>query len=144
VNDILGRLERGDKIAAGGAALLLISLFLPWFDIKTGSSVIDQAIDQFGGSLTAFKVFDFLDVLLFVIAAGVVVGLILIARGMLDSGLRRAVESVGGIATLAVLWGMFDNARHELIGLRYGAFLGLIGAVAIAVGGYMNRRDGVV
>jgi hypothetical protein len=142
---MMERLRLGDKIAAGGAIVLFVSLFLPWFQLTLGSTVLDQALESIGArSVNAFKAFDVLDILLLLIAVAVVAGLLLIASDKIDASLRRGLESAGVVAVIAILWGMFDNARQELIGLRYGAFVGLIGAAAIAVGGYVNRRDGVV
>lgn len=145
MNDILGRMGRGDRIAAGGAVALFISLFMPWFGLTTGSSVVDQALGSIGAtSVNAFRAFGFIDILLLLISLAVVGGLVMIAMDRIDSGLRRIVEVAGGIATLLVLWGMYDNAKLQAIGLKFGAFVGLLGAVAIAVGGYVNRQDGVV
>ena len=144
---MLDRFSRGDKIAAGGGLLLVISLFLPWYGIKLGDALPG------GGALTsqlesitanAFDALKFIDILLLLIGAAVAVGLFLIASGKADSGLRAFVESIGGVAALLVLFRMFDQpGPGGFIVLKYGIFISFIAAVAIAVGGFLNRKDGV-
>ena len=57
----LGRLRRGEQIAAGAAVLLFILMFLDWY----GVSVDAGPLGDVGGGLSAWKAFDFLDIYLF-------------------------------------------------------------------------------
>lgn len=141
----MDRLTRGDRIAGIGGVVLFISLFLPWFRLTTGSSVIDDALaDTFLGSLTAWQTFDWIDILLAAVGLGVVIALALIVTDRIDDRARTIFESVGGITALIILFNLFDKGKESVIGVRYGGYLALLAAVAIAVGGYFNRTDGVV
>jgi len=142
---MLDRMTRGDKAASGGAIALFISLFLPWFGINTGSAVVDNMLEAYGAlSINAFKAFDFVDVALVLIAVAVVGVLVLIASDKLDDSLRQPLESVGGVATVIVVWNLFDSGKLDAIGIKYGGYLAFLGALAISVGGFLNRKDGIV
>ncbi len=145
---MLGQMSRGDKLAGGGAIMLLLALFLPWFGISLGSSALDKALEAMGGgsltSINAFKAFKVLDIVLLLVAVAVIAVLFLMANGNLDDSLRSSLETVGGIATVAIVWNLFDIGKLSAINVKYGGFLAVIAGFAIAAGGYLNRKDGVV
>ena len=53
-------------------------------------------------------------------------------------------ESVGGVATVIVAWNLFDSGKLDAVSIKYGGYLAFLGALAISVGGFLNRKDGVV
>ncbi len=141
---MLDRLTKGDRISLAGAAVLLVGLFLPWYAIDTGglgngaaSRLVKRALDGF--TLNAFKAFDVIDVvlLLLAIAAGAVI--VLVALGRLDESLHRHVESIGGVAAVAVLFRMLVRPGDIDLSLKWGIFVSLIGAVAISAGQFLRR-----
>ena len=142
---MLNQMSKGDKAASAGAIALLISLFLPWFGINTGSAVMDNMLEAYGAlSWNAFKAFGIVDIALVLIAVAVVAVLVLIAMGKLDDSLRQPLESVGGVATVIVAWNLFDSGKLDAVSIKYGGYLAFLGALAISVGGFLNRKDGVV
>ncbi len=142
------RMSRGDKIAGGGAIVLVVSLFLPWYGFDF--SAVDVPNNGFsklveGITLSGMKALDYMDIMLLLIGVGIVAVLFLMANGNLDDSLRSWIETAGSFAALAVIFRMFDQPDPaQLVVLKYGIYAALIGALAIAVGGWLNRTDGVV
>jgi len=141
---MLGRLTKGDRISLGGAIVLLIGLFLPWYAIDTGvlgSDPASQLLKRFvdGLTLNAFKAFDVLDIvlLLLAIAAGAVI--VLVSLGKLDASLHRHVETIGSAAALAVIFRMVIRPGDIDLNLKYGIVVSLIGALAISAGQFLSR-----
>lgn len=145
---MLERMSRGDRVAGGGAILLIVSLFLPWYGFDfSGVDVPDNGFTKLveGITVNAFKALDYIDVVLLLIGVAVLAVVFLMANGNLDDSLRSWIETVGSFAALAVIFRMFDQPNPaQLVTLKYGIYLSVIGALAIAVGGYLNRSDGVV
>src|SRR5215212_5191305 len=67
-----GRLQRGEFIGFGGVAVLLVSLFLPWFETSENANAVingerfpgGPAHGPTGGEFTAFETYGTLDWLL--------------------------------------------------------------------------------
>ncbi len=136
------RLSKGDMISLGGAVALFISLFSPWYGVDTGDipgGVPDFAKDLVGNfSVSGFEAFRFIDIVLVLLAIGSGALIILCNMGKIDRSLKRLVESVGSFAALAVLFRLFIHPADGL-GVKWGIFLALIGAVAIALGQSLTR-----
>jgi hypothetical protein len=118
------RLETGSLVAAVGAALLLVSLFLSWYE--PGISAWD-----------AFEVWD-------LVLAGLAVAVL--ASVGAETGWWRgpapAIELavLGGAALLIVAAALINHPPAASgRGLDGGAWLGLGGAVLIVAGGLMDR-----
>ena len=109
--------NNGPLIAAGGGLLLFISLFLDWFDVL--------------GS--AWEFMDIVDVLLAVLAL-IAVGIgVMLATGT-TANLPRTPGSIvttAGIVAFTILATfILEGDEH-----KFGIFLGLIGTIAMIVGG---------
>lgn len=115
--------DKAPLIAAGGGVLLFISLFLTW-----------------AFEASAWETFDFVDVIL------ALIGLIGIAIGaMLATGnTMNLPSSPSGIVTAAGLIGFSIVAAFiiEFEERGFGIFLGLIGTIAMLVGGTQLARAG--
>jgi drug/metabolite transporter (DMT)-like permease len=115
--------NNGPLIAAGGGALLFISLFLDWFE---GTS--------------AFKLFDIVDIILALLA------LTAIAIGaMLATGNTTNLPAApGAIVTTAAIVAFTIVATFVLEGddHKFGIFLSLIGTIAMVVGGMQLAAGG--
>ncbi len=135
---MLNRLSRGDQITLAGAAVLVISLFLPWYGIKSGG------IDLGGlGTASAFEAMDLLDLLLLVIGVGAIVLTLLAARGGLKTDAGPLVAAGGALAVLIILFRIVDQpGPNDFIVVKYGAFLGLIAAAVMAGGKAIAARLG--
>ena len=110
-------------IAAGGGLLLFISLFLKW--------VFEQS---------AWETFDLVDILL------AVIGLVAVGIGaMLATGnTTNLPSSPSAIVTTAGLISFSIVAAFVLEGdeLGFGIFLGLVGTIAMLVGGMQMAKAG--
>ena len=121
-------LGQGQAIAGGGALLLIISLFLPWFGAPAAES-----LSGWEGQTTT-------DIYL-LITALVALGALAVGAGAIFPGLtwNGATALLGGVATILMLWLVvidFPDGGDRKIGL----FLGLIAVLAIAAGGFMATQ----
>lgn len=153
---------RGDPHPAGliagvGGALLLVSLFLPWFGLSDAAAQAlrqaEEITEQFDGeplerpdvTESAWEAFALVRWVLLVtalvgIGAGVteVVG----SRGRPPSGAAAMTASLGILSSLIVLYRVLNPIGES--GREWGLFVGLIGAIGVAVGGWLalQRADG--
>ena len=140
--DMLDRIEKGDRISLAGAVALLIALFLPWYGIDTdflgngpGADLARQLVK--GVSVDAFEAFDILDIVLLLLAIGAAALIVLVALEKIDTSLHRFVETIGGVAAIAVLFRIVF--QPDGASLKWGIFVALIGAGLIAAGQYLTR-----
>ncbi len=136
------RLDKGDRISFVGAAVLLIALFLPWYGIESdllGDGPAGDAFRQLAGNISAnaFEAFGILDVVLLLLAIGAGVLIVLVALDKIDASLHRYVETIGVAAAIAVLFRLV--IQPDGASLKWGIFVALIGAGAIAAGQYLTR-----
>jgi hypothetical protein len=137
------RLTTGDIIAGVGGIVLLISLFLPWY----GASV-DVAGFSASESGSGWEALGFIDILLFVIALVAIAVVAARATGQLPAEIPAAVVllGLGALAVLLVLYRIIDipvegDIPDEVdLSRKIGVFVALIGAAAVAYGGW--RRTG--
>lgn len=139
---MLDRIQKGDRISLAGAALLFVALFFPWYGIESGALGSGPGADlarQFLDSVSAdaFEAFKFVDILLVLLAVGAAAIIVLVASGKLDESIHRFVETIGGTAAIVVLFRIF--IQPDGASLKWGIFVALIGAAAIAAGQYLTR-----
>jgi len=141
-------LRRDEAIAGFAAIALFVLLFLPWYDIGlTGSEL---SYPDGGVGRTAWEALD-------VAAPLLALACVCVLALVLARALRRdwnpaispgaAVAVLGGLATLTVLFRVLAPPDLEgLIGVEFDvspnlvAFLALVAALGIAVGGYRAMR----
>jgi len=122
------RLDAGAVVAALGAVLLLVSLFLDWYG------------DGDGGAVSAWTVFETLDLIL----AGVAV--LTIATSLRRAGVGRALPDapllVLAATALVVVFSQLVNDPPRVAGLdpelETGAWLALAGAAVMLAGAFMS------
>jgi hypothetical protein len=145
----LGRLRRGELIAAiGGVVLLFSLLFLNWYSI--GASVTTPRGNfSVGASLGAWDRQGFLGTLAnLVILAG---ALSAVGLGVLTAMSRTVALPVAasalttslGIAAVILVFGrmVFQPLPNEFVDLEFGIFIALAGALAVAAGGWLSMDD---
>ncbi len=139
---MLDRIAKGDRISLAGAVVLFIALFLPWYGIETdflgqgaAADLVRQIVD--GVSVNAFEALDFIDIVLLLLAIGAAALIVLVAMDKIDASLHRFVETIGGVAAIAVLLRIV--IQPDGASLKWGIFVALIGAVGIAAGQYLTR-----
>lgn len=130
----LSKLTPNNWIAGGGAVVLIINLFLPWYGVSFGAgfgSVTANAFDA--GFLAWFGSF-------VAIAAGAIV--VLKALDVFDAkvgGLaaEQLAMVLGALATLLILLKLLADNDFT----RFGIYLGLIAAAATAAGAFLSGKD---
>jgi hypothetical protein len=142
-----GRLSQGQVIAAVGAVVLLVAMFLPWIGVSGPS--IPSGIPVPGGVSTGSTTDNVwkgstLDVYLLVTA---IVALLPAVLALTDASEEFSFVSaatfllgvVGVILVIAFLTVDFPDGADR----KYGAFIGLAAAIAIAVGGFRAMQEEV-
>ena len=139
------RLTIGDLIASAGAAVLVVSLFLPWYGVS-----VDVAGFSKSDSGTGREVLSSIDMVLFLISVAVIA--VVAARaagGLLDRPQARVIMvSLGALALLLVLYRIVDIPTdghvpaHVELSRKVGIFIALAGAAAVAYGGWRPVHKG--
>ncbi len=128
----------GERIAAAGALASATSLLLPWYGVPVAGGLVKTGAGTFDLATAA---------LLLTVAAA----LALIASCAAGRELPRPLDegallvAAGVWSSLLVAYRMADRpefpvAGGDWVGLRYGIFLALAGAIALVVGGLGHRR----
>ena len=117
----LRRLRFGEWLALAGGVLLIVSLFMPWYDDVTG-----------------FAAMSVIDVLL-VLIAGVAIALAVLQATQtspaLPVGFGVLTVTTGAIGVLLVLFRLIDSPG-DVGGPTTGAWLGLVAVVGLTTGGW--------
>jgi len=154
------RLKTGEIVAAASAALLFIVMFFNWFGIslEDGGDLSESNQDAITGkinpddyidadlsdkiSFNAWESFSFIDIILFLTIV-VAIGLAVMAATSRSANLPVAASAVtcafGILATLLVLFRLIVTPYD--LGREFFAFVGLILAAGIAVGGWMAMQE---
>ena len=142
------RVSLGELIAAAGALVLLVCMFLPWFDgTLTGGGVRFDTPTKTGWQ--AFDgVFDLLIVVLAAVPLGVVAGRVANRLPPLPMAQDSLVLAAGALLVALVAFRLIDPPDLTAVpvpGLepdysrKAGVFVALIAAGAIAAGGSLQR-----
>ncbi len=135
------RLGRGDIVAAAGGALLLLSLFLPWFSIAAEGQRQGELCGA--GSCTAFETFGILDILLVPAALAPWILVWIVARANELSWPPGELTMIVAMAALVLIFynGLLaqPGVNPNFVSIDYGWFVGLLGAFVIATGGAMSQ-----
>jgi hypothetical protein len=118
------KLTQGQIIAAVGGALLVIAQFLSWAD----------AAGPLGGSASAFDAFSIMDIIMLLVGIAAIGWAVAAA---MDASARLPGNTPAILLLLAVLvggWALGWDLENGTAGI--GAWLGLIGALAIGAGAY--------
>lgn len=134
----------GQRIAAGGGVLLFVFLFVGWYTV--GGTIGDIAgrlgVDVSMSGWEAHTVLRWLLLLTIVAAVGLAV-LSAMKRPIAELPGSAIVAGLGIVATAITAFRMFVDqpGPDKLIDLKFGAWFGLIGLVAITVGGWMSMHE---
>ena len=151
------RLGRGDIVAAAGGLLLFISMFLPWYSVKAGPPANENVCGVGKDSCSGFDTFHLFAALiipgmdLLMVAASIAPWILvwIVVRGhRLSWPAGEVTMIVGAIAATLILYnGVVDRPgdTREFVGLDFGWYLGLLGALGIVGGGAISQitRGGV-
>ena len=131
--------------AAGAAAGLGLTLFLPWYEKSFFDTTGPQARPQ-SASLSAFGVFSFVEAAILLVAAGVLY--LVWARSQrkafhLPGGDGTVIMVAGAWAFLLLVWRLFDKPDVDdpgaTVGIGWGIFVALLAAGALTAAGARVR-----
>ncbi|MGA9284923.1 MAG: hypothetical protein WBV85_05720 [Solirubrobacteraceae bacterium] len=136
-----GALAPEQRIAAVAALALLVTMFLPWYELQS----LDRKTGAINSSsISAFGDVSFVEAAVFLVAAGVIA--LLFARAELKDfhmpGSDGAVVMVaGGWATLLIFYRVFSRpAGHGYpVGIQWGFFLAFVASGALTYAGWRMR-----
>jgi hypothetical protein len=137
LNDLRG-LGPNERIAAAGAAVMVVSLLLPWYESPISNDLVLTGIGAFGWAEGALVLIAVATVVLALTGGGGYVP----PRPLREWGLFVAA---GAWAAVIVLYRIADRPRFTLAGhdepydLHYAIFVALAGAVLIVVAGLRMR-----
>jgi Na+-transporting NADH:ubiquinone oxidoreductase subunit NqrB len=120
----------GELVAALGGLGLLVASFLPWYSAG-------------GENATAWQAFSVVDLFIAAAAiAGLAVGMVVLFRLSVSYPIAGcAVATLFGAIALVLILNRLMNPPGEGLDLEFGAWLGLVCAAGITVGGYLGMQD---
>ncbi|MEA2366355.1 MAG: hypothetical protein QOI32_1867 [Thermoleophilaceae bacterium] len=137
------KLTTGDIVAGVGGLVLLISLFLPWYGVSADVAGVSVSVSGSG-----WEVLGFIDILLFLIAVVAIVVVAARAAGRLPAEVPGSVVllGLGALAVLLVLFRIIDIPAGDVpdgvdLSRKLGIFIALIGAAAVAYGGWRTNAE---
>ncbi len=159
------RASLGVLLSGLAAVVLAVDTWQPWYELRLPAALLDQVdalSNQLGGfgsfvhagvayaraagpiPLTAHDVFHVIDIVLVLIAVGVVAivaaGLTR-ARPVFADGDANALAGLGGVAFCLVGFRILDPpAPSGLLTLQPGIWVGLVAAGLIGLGGLLSRE----
>jgi hypothetical protein len=138
-----GRLTRGQTIAALGGVVLFVSLFLDWYSLDAGAlgSVLG-GIDLSASGWEAFSWVDLLCALTAIVAVGAALLTATSRTVAIPVGTSVVVAALGAVSAVVILYRIVNQpGPNDLIVVEVGAYLGLIAAAAVGVGGWLEMRE---
>jgi hypothetical protein len=134
------RLGRGELIAAAGGLLLLVCLFLPWYETDPDNP--NAAIDGVSGALSGWQVHQILRWLLLLAAIAPFILVWIVIREHELSWPRGEMTAVTAIAAFGLVGyvGFLDRPGRPggAISLQPGYFGALLGTILMIVGGAIS------
>lgn len=136
-----GALALEQRIAAVAAIALLVTMFLPWYELQS----LDRKTGAINSSsISAFGDVSFVEAAVFLVAAGVIV--LLFARAErkdfhMPGSDGTIVMVAGGWATLLIFYRVFSRpAGHGYpVGIQWGFFLAFVASGALTYAGWRMR-----
>ena len=143
------RLHRNEYMGMVGGALLAVGVFLPWY--ATDASNRFANIDGARGSQSCFDVHPILRWLLLAAAVAPFILAYIIARGHDLTWRPGEVTMIVGITAFALILvnGIIlgrpggDDPHNVDISIEIGYWIGMLGSVCIAFGGFVRQSRGV-
>ena len=135
-------LDIEQRRAAVAALALLLTMFLPWYEVK----VIAEG-RLVGDSISAFGDVSFIEAAIFLVAGGVMTLLFFRAEQRafhLPGGDGTVIFAAGAWATFLLFWRVFDrptagSGDRTTVGIQWGFFLAFVAAGVLTYVGYRLR-----
>jgi hypothetical protein len=139
----VGRLGRGELIAALGGVLLGVCLFLPWYETSPDNR--NAVIDGVRGALSGWEVHGLMRWLLLAAAAAPFILIWIVVRQHELSWPRGEMTAVAAIAAfgLVAYTGFLDRPGEPggAISLQPGFYGALLGTILMILGGAMSAGE---
>ena len=145
----MSRLRAGEWIAVAGAAALLVTLLLPWFGIEVPGPA-GNLVNPFLADVTATSGWNALGWVTIVPALAAIGCAAWLAfanaagRPVAQSVAASVLTATAGtlaFVVLALRALIFQPGPNDFVVVRYGAWLGLLAALILAVGGWWAIKD---
>ena len=141
----IGRLRRGEQIAAVAAVVLFILMFFDWYTVSVSGGLLGGI--SVGGS--AWEAFGFIDIYLFIVIVAAIALAVLTATERtpaLPVTMAVIVTALAALGTLLVLYRLIDTPVGDVpdgvdVSRTIWAFLWLVAVAAITYGGYLSMRE---
>ena len=133
--DKINQMTLGEKLAVGGAVLMLIASILPWYSVDLGPVSFNRNGWQSPGALWSV-----LAVLISLGFAGVILARKFGNVQLPDLGQftwGQVALAAGGLVALCIILKLINESSSMAIGF----FLGIIAAAAVAAGGYFRYTE---
>ena len=140
-----GRLQRGEFIGFAGVGVLLVSLFLPWFETNPGNA--NAEINGATGEFNAFETYGTLDWLLIAACLAPFILAWIIVRGHKLTWRPGEITMIVGMTAFAliilngIILGRPGDPDSE-IDIKIGYIVGLLGSAMICAGGIIRQAEG--
>jgi hypothetical protein len=133
-------LSRERRIAAIAAIALLVTMFLPWYQLESARKNAPPYIHN----INAFGDVSFVEAAVFLVAAGVLA--LLFARAEdrefnMPGGDGTIITIAGGWAAVLIFYRVFDrpDGHGYPVGIQWGFFLAFVAAGSLAYAGWRIR-----
>jgi hypothetical protein len=137
------RLTTGDIVAGVGGVVLLVSLFLPRYGVSVSASGFSASATG-----TGWEALGFIDILLFLVSLAAMAIVAAKASGNLSPDVPAPVVllGLGALAVLLVIYRIIDIPAGDVpdgvdLSRKLGVFIALIGAAAVAYGGWRTNEE---
>ena len=146
----LGKLRRGEMIAAAGGIVLLFSMFfLDWYEVAASVNTPFGDVSVAGGGVGAWESQGFTGTiadLVILAAALTAIGLAVVTATSRTVAIPVAASALTaglGIAAfvMVLLRMVFQPGPNEFVELRFGIWLALIASAVIAYGGWEAMKE---
>ena len=140
-----GRLQRGEFIGFAGVGVLLIALFLPWFETNPDNP--NAEINGQTGEFNAFDTYGTLDWLLVAACLAPFILAWIVVRGHKLTWRPGEITMIVGMTAFAliilngVILGRPGDPDSE-IDIKIGYIVGLLGSAMICAGGIIRQAEG--
>jgi hypothetical protein len=141
------RIRRGEMISAISAVVLIIVMFLPWYDF-TGSQRIKYLILVGGHSLpltgSAWKAYSNTSLLLVVLVLVALAPAVVSAtQQRVNFPLSAAAAALGALVGLFIIYKLFIHrpGGNTYTDVAVGGYLGLLAIIGITVGAFLTAQE---
>jgi hypothetical protein len=140
-------LQRGEYIGFVGVGVLLLSLFLTWFETNPDNANANINGDRYPDGANAFEVYGTLDWLLVAACLAPFILAWIIVRGHKLTWRPGEITMIVGMTAFAliilngVVLGRPGDPDSE-IDIKIGYYVGLLGAAMICAGGIIRQAEG--